>query len=195
MLLRLRDQRLAGRVDLAAHRAGADRLEGGALDRLDLAQQVLELGVRLAQDRHAGEVADIAVIVAAGIDREHVALLPALLRRRAVVARARRDQAILEGEPAIDLLAPQRLGDLRLGRARAMVGDHRHHGVDHLLGCRAQHRELLRRLAQRAAAPARPAHPSISLSGNALRNAAPASIGMKVVSMPMRLAGTPARRR
>ena len=32
----------------------------------------------LAQDRHAGQIADIAVIVAAGVEREHVALLPAL---------------------------------------------------------------------------------------------------------------------
>ena len=102
----LRTSASAGGVDLAAHDAGLDRLHGGALDLLDLGQQVLELGVRLAQDRHAGEVADIAVIVAAGIDREHVALLPALLRRRAVVARAGRDQAIFERQPAVDLLAP-----------------------------------------------------------------------------------------
>ena len=72
----LRTSGSAARVDVAAHRAGLDRLHGGALDRLDLAQQVLELGVRLAEDRHAAEIADIAVIIAAGIEREHVALAP-----------------------------------------------------------------------------------------------------------------------
>ena len=105
---------------------------------LDLAQQVLELGIGLAVDRHAAEVADIAVIVAAGIEREDVALLPALLGRRAVEAGARGDQAIVEGEAAAGLLAPQRLGQLALGRSRPMLGDHRQHGIDHRFGSDAQ---------------------------------------------------------
>ena len=77
-------------------------------------QHVLELGVGLALDRHAAEVADIAVIVAAGIEREDVALVPRLIRRRAIEARAGGDQAIVEGQPAARLLAPERLGQLAL---------------------------------------------------------------------------------
>ena len=76
VMLRLAERRFRRGVDFAAHHAGLDRLEGGALNLLDLAEQVFELGVRLAEDRHAREVADIAVVVAAGIEREHVAASP-----------------------------------------------------------------------------------------------------------------------
>ena len=69
-------QRLGRRVDHAAHGAGLDRLHRRALNVLDLGQQILELGIRLALDRHAAEIADIAVIVAAGIEREDVAFAP-----------------------------------------------------------------------------------------------------------------------
>ena len=58
-------QRLGGGIDFAAHGAGAYRLHRRALDALDLGQQIVELGIRLALDRHAADVADIAVIVAA----------------------------------------------------------------------------------------------------------------------------------
>ena len=106
-------QRLGRAVDHAAHGARLDRLHGGALDVLDLAQEVFELGIGLAVDGHAAEVADIAVIVAAGIEREDVAFLPFLLRRRAIEARSRGDQAIIEGEPAACFLAPQRFASIR----------------------------------------------------------------------------------
>ena len=65
VVLRFRHQRLGGVVELAAHGAGPWRLERRALDALDLRQQVFELGIRLALDRHAADVADIAVIIAA----------------------------------------------------------------------------------------------------------------------------------
>ncbi len=84
VLARLLQALLGDRVDLAAQHARLDRLHGDALDFLDLAKQILKFGVGLAQDGHAGEVPDIAVIVAAGIEGEHIALLPSLLRRRAV---------------------------------------------------------------------------------------------------------------
>ena len=71
------------------------------------------------QNAHAAEVADIAVIIAAGIDRQHLALLPRLRRGGAVVAGAQRQQAIFEMQAAIGLLAPQLLDDLGLGRALA----------------------------------------------------------------------------
>ena len=48
------------------------------LHRFDFGQQILKLGIRLAKNAHAAEVADIAVIVAAGIDRQHLAFLPRL---------------------------------------------------------------------------------------------------------------------
>ncbi len=74
------------------------------------AKQIDQLGIGLAQDRHAREIADIAVVVSAGVDREHVALLPALRGRRAVVARTGGDQAILERQPAVGFLDLERVG-------------------------------------------------------------------------------------
>ena len=146
VVLGLAHQRVGRRVDLAAHGAGLDRLHRGALDGLDLGQHILELGVGLAVDRHAAEVADIAVIVAARVEREDVALVPLLLRRRTVEAGARGDQAIVEGQAAIGLFPPQRLGELPLGGSRTVVGDHRQHGIDHVLRGDAQLLELLRGL-------------------------------------------------
>ncbi len=148
VLLRLAHQRIGRRIDVAAHPAGLDRLHGGALDLLDLAQQVLELGIGLAVDRHAAEIADIAVVIAAGVERQDVARLPALLGGRAVEAGARRDQAIFENEPAVGLLAPQRFGQRALGGAGAVARDHRQHGVDHGFRVDPQLLELLRALAR-----------------------------------------------
>src|SRR5262249_58774796 len=94
-------ERFGRGVDYAPHHPRLDRLHRRALDLLDLGQQIFELGIRLAVNRHPTEVADIAVIVAAGIEREHVALAPFLLRRRAVEAPARPDPAKSEcGPPA-----------------------------------------------------------------------------------------------
>ena len=64
------------------------------------------------------------------------------------MARARRDQAILEGQSAVGLLAPQRLGQFLLGGSRPVVGDHRQHRIDHEVGRDTQLVQLLRALAQ-----------------------------------------------
>ena len=119
--LRFVQHAVGGGIDLAAQHAGADRLHRRLLDGFDLGQQIDQFGIGLADDPHAREVADIAVIIAAGIERQHVALLPALVRRRAVEARSRRDQAIIEGQPARGFLAAQRLGQFGLGGAGAVV--------------------------------------------------------------------------
>ena len=63
--LRLLQDRFGRRIDFGAIHAGADRLEGGLLSGLDLGEQVFKLGVGFAGDAHTGEIADIAVIVAA----------------------------------------------------------------------------------------------------------------------------------
>ena len=65
VVLRLRAQRFAGVIDDPPHRAGADRLHGRALDAFDLGEQIFKLRVGFALDRHAANIADIAVIVAA----------------------------------------------------------------------------------------------------------------------------------
>ena len=72
--------------------AGADRLSGRLLNFIDLAKQILQLRVGLPEDSHAGEVADIALMVGAGIQGEHVAFPPEqLLRWSAFMARSRGD--------------------------------------------------------------------------------------------------------
>ncbi len=136
-------ERFGRGVGHAPRRSRLDGLHRRALNALDLRQQIFELGVGLAVDRHPTEVADIAVIVAAGVEREHVALAPFLLRRCAVEARARRDQTIVEGKAAIGLLPPQRFGQLPLGRAGAVIGNDRQHRFDHALGGDAQLPQLL----------------------------------------------------
>ena len=62
--LRLVQHGIGPGIDLAAIGAGADRLHRRLLDRFDFSQEVFKLGVRLADDAHAGKVADIALIVA-----------------------------------------------------------------------------------------------------------------------------------
>ncbi len=86
------------------------------------------------------------MVVAAGIERENLALAPRLLRGRAVEARSRRDQAVVEGEPADRLLAAQRLRQLALGGAGPVVGNHGQHGIDDRLGRDAELTQLLGRL-------------------------------------------------
>ncbi|MGY3409958.1 hypothetical protein ACVWZV_006071 [Bradyrhizobium sp. GM5.1] len=142
----LRELPLGRDVDVAAHGARPDRREGGALDRLDLGQTVLQLGIGIAEHGHAREVADIAVIIAAGIERQHVTLLPALRRGRPVVAVAAGEQAVFEGQPAIGFGEPQGVRQLLLGRARPVPGDHRQHRGDHQFGRRLELRKLVRRL-------------------------------------------------
>src|SRR5205085_12070983 len=95
---------------------------------------------------HPAEISEVAVIVAAGIEREDVAFVPLLIRGRAIEARPRGNEAIVEDEPAARLLAPERLGQLVFGRARSMLGNHRQHGIDHTFGRDAQLLELRRAL-------------------------------------------------
>ena len=47
--------------------AGANGTECSLLHRVDLAQEILQFGVRLAQDAHAADIANIASKVTAGI--------------------------------------------------------------------------------------------------------------------------------
>src|ERR1700678_4009562 len=71
-------QRLRGCANVATHSARLDGAEGRLLDLLDLGQQFVELGIRITQDRHTGDVANIAVVISAGIDGQHIAGLPSL---------------------------------------------------------------------------------------------------------------------
>ena len=123
-------QRLRRRIDIATHSAGLDRLEGGLLNLLDFGEQLAEFGVGLAKYRHAGDVADIAVVIAAGIQRQDVTLLPFLLGRRAIVTRACGDQTIFEGEAAVGLLPAQCLRQFEFAGSGAVICDHRQHGID-----------------------------------------------------------------
>ena len=61
---RLLQNRFGRRIDFGPVHAGADRPEGGLLDRLDLGEKIFKLGVGFAGDAHARQIADIAVIVA-----------------------------------------------------------------------------------------------------------------------------------
>ena len=72
---------VGGGVDFPADARRRGSASSPRAGSLDLAEQIFELGVRLALDRHAADVADIAVIVAAGVDRHDVALLPASGRK------------------------------------------------------------------------------------------------------------------
>src|SRR5262249_59001219 len=107
-----------------------DWLHGRLLDGLDRRQQIFQFLIRFADDAHAGNVADIAVIIAAGIEREHVALLPALIRGRAVETRARRYETIIEGEPARGLFPAQRFRNLLIAAAHALILVHRRSTID-----------------------------------------------------------------
>jgi hypothetical protein len=73
------------------------------------------------------------VEVSAGIQRHHVAFFPALLGRRAVVAGAGGEQAIFEGEAALDFGHAQSIRYLTLGVTGAMGGNHLEHRFNHQL--------------------------------------------------------------
>jgi hypothetical protein len=103
VLARAAHQRFRRGIDVSAHGASLDRLEGGPLHLLNLGQEIDELAIGLAENGHAGNIADIAVIIAPRIERQHVALLPRLRRGRAIMAGAGGDQAILEGEATAGL--------------------------------------------------------------------------------------------
>ena len=78
--------------------------------------------------------------------RDDVARQQLLVGRRPVEARARRDQAIVEGEAALDLLHAQRFGQLLLGLARRALRVDDVHALDHALGRELQILDLLGRL-------------------------------------------------
>ncbi len=86
-------------------------------------------------DRHAADVANIAFIVAAGVDRHDLALLPFLVGGRAVHAGAAGDQAIFKSKAAVGLLAAQSLDHLGLGDAGLARRNDGLHRLDHGLGC------------------------------------------------------------
>ena len=169
VVLRFRAQRLGGGVDVAA--PSRRRLIGFIAARWMLsisAEQIVKLGVGFALDRHAADVADIAVVIAAGVDRHDVALLPLLLGGRAVDAGAAGDQAIFERQPAIGFLAAQRLDHLGLGRARAVARRSPPAWRRARLPTRFSASPVRRRIFSRAGAPARTARRPSSASGNAV---------------------------
>ena len=45
------------------------------LDLLDESEKIFEFGIRLAKNTHAAEVADVALVIAPGIERENIASL------------------------------------------------------------------------------------------------------------------------
>lgn len=48
------------------------------LHLFDATQQINQFGIRLAVDGHSAEVADVAAIVAARVERDDTALLPTI---------------------------------------------------------------------------------------------------------------------
>src|ERR1700722_20140888 len=82
--LRLLQNRLGRGIDFCSIDPGTDWLECCLLGSLDLGKKVFKLGVRLAGNAHAGEIADVTVIIAAQSSRSGSALLPDLIRGRAV---------------------------------------------------------------------------------------------------------------
>ena len=118
-------------------------IAGGVLDRADLRERGVRLGARRAEDGHAAQVADVAVALAAGVQRQHLARMPRLVGRRAVHARPHRRQAVVERHPAQLLLLAQPLRELVLRGARARAGDGGRHRRDDRLRRVAQHGELV----------------------------------------------------
>ena len=94
----------------------------------------LEVRCRVALDRHATEIADVAFVIAAGIERQDIAGSPHLVGGRAVEARPRRDEAIFERQAPVHLFAAKRFDDFRFRRPWPVRGDHRQHGIDHEFG-------------------------------------------------------------
>ena len=91
---------------LAPPGPGPDRSARLHLNCVDHTEKILELGIGLAQDAHTAEIANIALKVAAGVEREDIALRKDLIGWCAIEAGAGADQAILEGQAAVDLLSP-----------------------------------------------------------------------------------------
>src|SRR4030081_2316027 len=67
-------------VNVAAARPRADRLARRLLNGFDLSEQILKLGIWFADTAHAAEIADIAMIISARLQREDVAGAEHLVR-------------------------------------------------------------------------------------------------------------------
>ena len=119
------------------------------LDLLDHAEKVLKLGIRLAEDPHAAQVADVALVISAGVEGQDVAGLQALVRGRAVEARAGRDQAVFEGQAAV---RPPRVASVSTSSCLVCAGrtpvEHSEHRGDDTLGGFPQRREFVCRLSR-----------------------------------------------
>ena len=130
------------RENLGPNRATADRAACLLLDLLYHAEKVNKLGVRLTQNAHSAQIADIALIIPSRIEGKDVAGLEALVGGCSVEARAPRDQAIFEGQAPPDLLSPQPINELVFslaGRTPVKHSEHRRHDT---LGGLAELREL-----------------------------------------------------
>src|ERR1700732_466651 len=92
------------RENLSPCSAAADRAARPLLDLLDHTKKVHKLGVRLTQNPHPAQIADIALIISPGIEGKDVTGLDALVGGCPGEARAGRDQAVFEGQAPSDLL-------------------------------------------------------------------------------------------
>ena len=90
-------------------RPGPQVLASSLLHALDLPEEIDELVVRFPGVGHAGEVADVAPVVAAGIERQRLAFLPDLVVGRAVERGPDVRQRVLELHAARRLLFTQRI--------------------------------------------------------------------------------------
>src|SRR4051794_9913635 len=127
-------RRFAGRDDFATRRTRPDDFARYLLDFLDLLQQFLQLGVGLPEDAHTAEVTDVAVKIATGVERHHVAPLQQLVRRRAVAAGPRCYQAVLERQIARLLFLPQPVDDIVLAHSGFASLERGLHGADDARG-------------------------------------------------------------
>ena len=171
---RLRLQRrLARRNQVPAQHSRRDPGKGRLLHRLDLGQQIDQFRIRLAQHGHAAQIPDIAAIIAARIHRHHLARLPGLHRSGPVVAGPQRQQAIVEMQAPLRLLAAQLLDDPVLGPALAGGGHRGHHRIrdqfrrlpQQVQLCRGLDRPHLFQHARRIRQPVRPQRPGQHLPG------------------------------
>ena len=124
-----------GLYDVAAAAPCGDRRARCLLYGSDLLEQLGRPGVDGPHERHPGEVADVALQAATGVQAAHLAQLPADgRRRRPVEARADARLAELEGQPPPRLLEPQPLRELRRRDPGPGSGEHGLHRADDPLG-------------------------------------------------------------
>src|SRR6516162_10887659 len=128
--------------NLSSLGAAANRAARPLLDLLDHAKKVQKLGIRLANDPHAAQIADIALKISPGIKGKDVAGLEALVGGRPVVAPASRDQAVFKRQAPPDLLSPQPIDQLIFRMAGRTPVEHSQHRGHDTFGGLAQLREL-----------------------------------------------------